>query len=105
MEFEAFYLKTKGHNLSFTKYLKISNLSLKFSFTALFHAKMNKVFMDYKASMTDEENVRDILTLSWFKTWINMKIITNDDGKIKVVFQNLKKYNYRLNNLNLWKWK
>ena len=50
---------------------------------ALFHTKMSKIFMDYKASMRDEDNVDDVLTLSWFKAWLGLKSITNQESKIK----------------------
>ena len=39
--------------------------------------------MDYKACMVDEDNVDDILTLAWFKSWLNLKNITNQESKIK----------------------
>ena len=50
---------------------------------ALFHTKMSKIFMDYKASMKDEDNIDDILTLGWFKAWLGLKNITNQESKIK----------------------
>ena len=33
--------------------------------------------------MVDEDNVDDILTLAWFKSWLNLKNITNQESKIK----------------------
>ena len=44
---------------------------------------MSKIFMDYKASMRDEDNVDDVSTLSWFKAWLGLKSITNQESKIK----------------------
>ena len=59
------------------------NFIIKVFLLALFHTKMSKVFMDYKACMIDEDNVDDILTLAWFKSWLNLKNITNQESKIK----------------------
>ena len=39
--------------------------------------------MDYGALMKDENNIDDVLTLSWFKGWLGMDIISNKDSKIK----------------------
>ena len=53
---------------------------------ALFHTKMNKVFMDYKTCMISDENVNvdDVLTLSWFKAYLGgFDSITNQESKIK----------------------
>ena len=50
---------------------------------ALFHTKMSKVFMDYKAAMRDENNVDDPLTMSHFKALLGLKNITNQESKIK----------------------
>ena len=50
---------------------------------ALFHGKMNKTFQDYKACMPDEQNIDDVLSLSYFKAWLGLDNITNVDSKIK----------------------
>ena len=51
---------------------------------ALFHTKMSKTFMDFKACMISETNVEDILTLSWFKAYLGgFDSITNQESKIK----------------------
>ena len=39
--------------------------------------------MDYGACMKDEDNIDDKLTLSWFKGWLSMDIISNKESKIK----------------------
>lgn len=51
---------------------------------ALFHTKMSKVFMDYRACMVNDSNVDDILSLSWFKAYLGgLDRITNQESKIK----------------------
>ena len=40
--------------------------------------------MDYKALMKNEDNIDDVLTLSWFKGWLGgLDIISNQESKIK----------------------
>ena len=40
--------------------------------------------MDYKALMENEDNIDDVLTLSWFKGWLGgLDIISNQESKIK----------------------
>lgn len=44
---------------------------------------MLRLPVDYKACMTDEDNIDDKITLSWFKAWLGLDNITNVDSKIK----------------------
>ena len=41
--------------------------------------------MDYGACMKDEDNIDDKLTMSWFKGWLSMDIISNKESKIKKI--------------------
>ena len=51
---------------------------------ALFHTKMSKVFMDFKACMINDRNVDDPLTLSYFKALLGgLDSITNQESKMK----------------------
>ena len=65
---------TALERLEFIKYFKV----------ALFHMKMNKVIMDYRACMKNEDSIDDKLTLSWFRGWLGMdKKISNSESKMK----------------------
>ena len=64
---------TALERLEYVRYFKV----------ALFHGKMNKTFQDYKACMPDEQNIDDVLSLSYFKAWLGLDNITNVDSKIK----------------------
>ena len=50
---------------------------------ALFHTKMSKTFMDYKACMVNDNNVVDILSVSWLKAYLGLDCISNQESKIK----------------------
>ena len=81
LTFQKFY---DGLRLSQTGVTAIERLEfIRYFRIALFHTKMSKVFMDYKASMADDDNVDDVLSLSWFKAWLGLKDITNQESKIK----------------------
>ena len=50
---------------------------------ALFHTKMSKTFMDYKACMVNDNNVDDPVTISYFKAYLGLDCISNQESKIK----------------------
>ena len=81
LTFEQFYNAKRLRQSCVTALERLEYL--RYFRVALFHEKMNKVFQDYGECMRNENNIDDLLTLAWFKSWHGLGSITNNASKIK----------------------